>query len=349
MNHSPTVTIGIPVLNEAKHIEGVIKGFLHSAYPNLLEILIADGGSTDGTRAIVQQISKEHPKVKLVDNPEKYQSFALNKMINQAQGEIFLRADGHCIYANDYISACVTTLLNQDAKNVGGAQRYIAENRVQAGIALAMKSFLGNGNAKYKREDYNGFADTVFLGCFWTKDLKEIGGFSKEQITSQDLELNLRLKRAFGPCVYVSSSIKSSYLPRRRFTKLLKQYFKHGRGRAVTIQLHHTNDEFRGIFPLVFLLALIIYTIVDLMSATQLYSLYIIAFLALVLVGESIRVSLKQQSFFEEHIWAGKQKSPGRISNSFYLMISLALMQLGHFTGVLFQFLKSALSFRKGW
>jgi len=53
MISNPTVTIAIPAYNEAAHIESVITGFLNQQYPGLVEILIADGGSTDGTQDIV--------------------------------------------------------------------------------------------------------------------------------------------------------------------------------------------------------------------------------------------------------------------------------------------------------
>ena len=67
--YTPTVTIAIPALNEALHIEPLIRGFLKTRYPRLIEICVADGGSSDGTREIVERLSAEDPRVKLIDNP----------------------------------------------------------------------------------------------------------------------------------------------------------------------------------------------------------------------------------------------------------------------------------------
>lgn len=350
MSSLPSVTIGIPVLNEELHIEGVVNGFLDAEYSNLVEVLIADGGSTDKTREIVRTLSEKDARVKLIDNPEKYQSFALNNMIEMAMGEIFLRADGHAKYAADYLPQCVQNLVESGARNVGGAQRYLAENRVQAGMSVAMRSALGSGNAKYKRKDYKGYADTVFLGCFWTSDLKEIGGFNETNITSQDLELNLRLKRKFGDkSVFISPDIKCYYYPRDSYLKVLKQYFKHARGRFVTIQIHHSNDEFRGTFPSIFLVGLIIYVLIDLFSQMNLYALHLLAFLFLILVLESIRASLKTYSHFKEHVWTGSKKAPGRISNILSVIPALICMQIGHFTGFMYQFFRTGFGRKKIW
>ncbi|HAW81900.1 MAG TPA: glycosyltransferase family 2 protein, partial [Balneola sp.] len=106
----PTVTIAIPVLNEEKYIEDVLNSFLNSTYSNIIEILIADGGSIDKTVSLVTEFSKKDSRIKLIDNPEKYQSYALNKMIDKAEGEIFLRADSHCRYASDYVEQCVNCI-----------------------------------------------------------------------------------------------------------------------------------------------------------------------------------------------------------------------------------------------
>ncbi len=46
----PTISIAIPIYNEATTIEKIIRGFLLYQEPNLIEIFVADGGSTDGWR-----------------------------------------------------------------------------------------------------------------------------------------------------------------------------------------------------------------------------------------------------------------------------------------------------------
>lgn len=337
----PSVTVAIPVYNEEKHIRRVVEGFLATAYPNLVEILIADGRSTDRTRAIIAELSKEDQRVKLVDNPEKYQSYGLNRMIDVAEGEIFLRADGHCHYKEDYVEKCVSVMLKTGARNVGGAQRYMAKNRVQAGIALAVKSVLGNGGAKYMDENYLGYADTVFLGCFRTKDLREIGGFNTENVTNQDSELNLRLIEKYGETVYVSPEIKSWYYPRDSFGKLFKQYFRYGRGRYLTRILHPDSSPIRGMIPFLSLMFLTIYVIVDIVTSTKLYSFEVIAGLAIIVFLESFRVVLKKRECFNREVWNREGNKPGIISNISTTIVSLVLMQFGHFFGFFYQFLRN--------
>jgi len=345
----PGVTVGIPVLNEEEHIERVVTGFLNTGYPNLVEILVADGGSTDRTQEIVQNLSSKDPRVKLVENREKFQSYALNKMIDLAEGEIFLRADGHCIYADDYLEKSVETLLNFNARNAGGSQRYVARNKVQAGVAMAVKSFLGNGGARYMDETYEGFADTVFLGCFWTKDLKELGGFSTSNITNEDSELNLRLGEKFGKSVFISSSVKSWYYPRDSYLKLFKQYFKYGRGRFITRNAHPKSTPLRGLTPFLFVLFLVGYIVADLTTGVTLYSGYLLLLLALVLIVEMGRTTQANRNLFGTEIWQGNGKKPGIISRWFHSVISVVIMQIAHFSGFLYQILRRVILGKKGW
>ena len=341
-NSFPTVTIGIPVLNEEEHIERVVSGFLESGYPGLVEILIADGGSKDKTREIVNELSKKDSRVKLVDNPEKYQSFALNRMIEQAHGELFLRADGHCYYDEDYVLKNVEVFQKVNARNVGGAQRYMASNWVQAGISLAVKSFLGNGGAKYMNEKYEGFADTVFLGCFHTEDLRLVGGFNTENITNEDSELNLRLFEKYGESVFISPEIRSRYYARDTYAKLFNQYFKYGRGRFLTRALHPKSTPLRGLIPFFFLFCLFTYLLIDAVIDSNLFSIEISALLAVILIIESFRICVAHRKVFKNEIWQGSdQKRPGFFIMFASTTLSILLMQLGHFSGFLYQLIRS--------
>lgn len=311
--------------------------------------MVADGGSADRTREIVQEISQKDGRVRLLDNPEKYQSFALNRMIEQAKGEVFLRADGHCLYQEDYLKNNIEVFLETGAKNVGGSQRYVASNSVQAGTALAVKSFLGNGGAKYMDDTYEGYADTVFLGCFWTEDLREIGGFNTRNITNQDSELNLRLIENFGESVFVSPKIKSWYYPRDSYTKLIKQYFRYGRGRFLTKVLHPKSSPIRGLTPFLFILSLVIYLVADLMSVANLYFPYVAGFLGAVVLVESLRVVLSNRKEFIKENWTGERKPPGSVSLLLHMACSVIVMQVGHFSGFLYQLFRKVFFGVKGW
>lgn len=349
IENKPTVTIGIPVLNEEQHIQRVVRGFLTSNYPNLVEILIADGGSTDNTREAVKSLSEEDSRVKLIDNPDRYQSHGLNRMIEEASGDVFLRADGHCIYQDDYLEKSVETLLKTNAKNVGGAQRYVAETPVQAGIAISVKSLLGSGGAKYMDENYEGYADTVFLGCFWTEDLREVDGFNTDNITNQDSELNLRLYEYFGRSIYVSPEIKSWYYPRDSYSGLFRQYFRYGRGRFLTKTLHPESSPVRGLIPFLFICFFMIYGVMDLFTESSLYFPTVALLLGVFFMVESFRVVFRTDHKFKKETWQSDHNAPGMISRWIHVIVSLVIMQVAHFSGFSFQLIKKMLFRKKGW
>lgn len=345
----PSVSIAIPLYNEEKHVERLLSSFLHSSYPNIVEVLIADGGSVDKTRDIVHKWSQKDPRVTLIENPNKYQSFGLNEMIKQAKGDVFLRADGHCLYANDYVEECIKALKLDKSRNVGGAQRYLAQNAVQTGISLAVKSVLGNGGAKYMKDSYNGFADTVFLGCFWTQDLRDLGGFSEINITNQDSELNLRLLEEYGSCIRVSSDIKCWYYPRSSFQSLLKQYFRYGRGRFITLLLHPFSSPLRSFLPTIFLLSYLGYVLADVLTDLQLFSLPVTVFFASLVVLESLRVVIKNKKAFNDTIWKSETKPPNGFTKVLTTAASLVVMQLGHSSGFIYQVFKRIFSTKNTW
>lgn len=338
-----SVTIAIPVLNEEKFIGKVLDVFSHNSYENIIQICVADGGSKDRTKDIVSEYSKKDSRVVLVNNPKQYQSFALNEILKIAKGDLFLRADGHCIYDKDYVRASVAALIKSEAVNAGGTQRYIAKNRTQAGIALSSKNFFGNGGAKYMDETFEGYADTVFLGCFKTEELKKIGGFSEINLTNEDAEINLRIKRQLGGKIYVSPDIKTWYYPRVSFLKLFKQYFRYGRGRYITNKIHDGKIPYRSKAPFYFVSFMISYGLLDfLLKEKQLGVIYVFTAILLLVLFESLRFSYEKREYFEKDIWKGDDnKIPGSLSNGVFCFFSLLIMNGAHFLGYGWQMLKT--------
>ncbi|MFN1835810.1 glycosyltransferase family 2 protein [Balneola sp. MJW-20] len=348
---SPSVTVGIPALNEENHIGKVISIFLSTGYDQLEEILVADGGSTDRTREIVEEWSAKDERVKLLENPDKFQSFGLNRMIASAKGEIFLRADAHCEYEIDYLEKCVENLQRPGVKNAGGAALFLAENLVQAGTAIAIKSVLGNGGAKHYNPDYEGYSDTVPMGCFWTKDLRKLKGFTESNHTNEDAEINYRIQKELNGKIYISPEIKLWYYPRKSFGSLFKQYFRYGRGRYLTGHMHEGRIPFRSKAPFIFIGIMLIFLLMDQLFLNRLLgSHYILGAAIFILLFESVRMSFKEKDYFDEKIWRNEPKKPPSsvvlASSSF---IAFLIMHLAHFTGYGYQLIKNKVFRKQGW
>src|SRR3954468_22991498 len=231
----PRVTIAMPAYNEQRYISACIASVQAQDYPrDLIEILVADGRSTDRTREILAQLSAADPRIRVIDNPARLQAAGLGLLVKQATGDVFVRMDVHCEYAPDYVRKCVETLERTGADNVGGAQRAKARSFFQRALCAALTSPLGVGGAAYRSADSEGFVDTVFLGAFRRKVFETVGLWDPGAITNEDSELNQRILESGGQ-IYLSREIVVHYFPRDSFKTLAKQYYKYGRGRARTL------------------------------------------------------------------------------------------------------------------
>ena len=245
----PRVTIAMPAYNEEHYIEACIASVQAQDYPkDQIEIVIADGRSTDRTRAILARLAEADPRIKVIDNPAKLQAAGLGLIVKQAQGDVLVRMDVHCEYAPDYVRKCVETLERTGADNVGGAQRAKAKSWFQRALCAALTSPLGVGGAKYRSADAEGFVDTVFLGAFRRKVFETVGLWDPGAITNEDSELNQRILDAGGQ-IYLSRDIIVHYFPRDSFASLAKQYFRYGRGRARTLLKHGSFPTLRPLIP----------------------------------------------------------------------------------------------------
>ncbi len=245
----PFVTIAMPCLDEERHIERCLHSVVAQDYPrDKFEIIVADGGSKDDTRAILDRLSRRDPRIRVIDNPDRIQAAGMNRAIREARGSVIVRMDVHCEYAHDYVSTCVRVLAETGAANVGGAQRPRAETPFQRALAAALASPLGVGGARYRRADAEGDVDTVFLGAFDRRIFEVAGLYDPQAVTNEDAELNARIVRAGGR-VYLSRAIEVYYYPRRSRRELARQYFRYGAGRARTLLKHRRLPALRSLAP----------------------------------------------------------------------------------------------------
>jgi cellulose synthase/poly-beta-1,6-N-acetylglucosamine synthase-like glycosyltransferase len=245
----PFVTIAVPCLDEEAHIERFLRGVIEQDYPaDRLEIVVADGGSTDGTCARVRRLAAEHPRIVLIDNPGRLQAAGMNEAIKRSRGDVIVRMDVHAEYARDYVRKSVEVLERTGADNVGGAARTRSTSPFQRAVCAALESPFGVGGSKYRSWNNEGFVETVFNGAFRREVFERVGLYDPGAITNEDAELNQRIHQVGGR-VYLSREIVAHYFPRDHPRGLAVQYFRYGRGRARTLLKHRTLLSIRPLIP----------------------------------------------------------------------------------------------------
>ena len=242
----PTVSIVLPTLNERTYIVDCLRSLERQTYGAVTEILVVDGGSTDGTRDIVE---RHGGVVQLVDNPRVTAAAALNIGIDVATGEVVCRADAHTIYADDYVERCVDVLEDTGADNVGGCMTPIGTTSFGRAVAAVTSSPLGIGPGKFHFGAEREEVDTVYLGC-WRRETIAALRFDEEHLQwgAEDDELNLRISQGGGRIV-LDPTIRSSYFPRDTPRGLARQYFNYGVGKISVFRKHRRFATWRPLVP----------------------------------------------------------------------------------------------------
>jgi succinoglycan biosynthesis protein ExoA len=252
---NPRISVVLPCRNEVHHIRQCLESVLGQQDPEGgFEIIVADGLSDDGTPALLAEIARRHPRVRVIQNPLRIVSSGLNAAIRASRGAIIIRMDAHTEYAPDYIRQCTEVLARSGADNVGGPWVARGRDRVSSAIAAGFQSPFSAGNARGHNPNFEGDVDTVYLGCWHRTVFEKYGFFDEELVRNQDDEHNLRITRSGGR-VYQSPSIRSWYTPRNSISALYRQYRQYGYWKVRVIRKHRLPASFRHLVPGLFVVA----------------------------------------------------------------------------------------------
>ena len=256
----PSVSIVMPIYNEARSIDTSLASVLGQDYPpHLTEILIAERRSDDGTSERIRRIAAQHHdrRLRLLENPGRTPGAAMNRMIREAEGDIIVRVDGHAEIAADYVRRCVSALQDHDALNVGGCISAVGYGYMGRAIAMAIESFWGNGGARYRSPPCTApvYVDTVQFGAWRRETLLALGPFVEWPV-NEDCEFNARILDAGGR-ILLHPAIRAVYYPRRSLVSLARQYFRYGKLKCRVIARHPSRLRVRQVIPMVLVLSLV--------------------------------------------------------------------------------------------
>jgi glycosyltransferase involved in cell wall biosynthesis/SAM-dependent methyltransferase/GT2 family glycosyltransferase len=228
----------VPVLDEAPYLERALKTMRAQELDGDLEILVIDGGSTDGSRDLLARLSRADARIRLLDNPAGRTPNALNIGLRAARGTYVVRMDAHALYPRDYIARGIERLERGDVACVSGPQLAVGDRPTGLAIARALQSPLGVGGARFRRgAAQEQDVDSGFCGV-WRRDLLlELGGWDEDWPVNQDAELAARIRAGGGRIVCVPQ-MAAQYVTRSSLRALAHQYWRYGQYRAKTARRH---------------------------------------------------------------------------------------------------------------
>jgi succinoglycan biosynthesis protein ExoA len=281
VTQSSLVSIITPMLNEAGQIERFVADVADQDFAGDIEVIVADGGSTDGSVERLKAAAERRGlALTVLENPRSWVSQGLNACINRARGDLLVRLDCHSRYPSDYLRRCVLAAEEEsDALVVGGV--IVAEGRtaMERAVACAMDSpFGGIGFYRLYTDDghllkrlagafglrsaRNGQgarradSNAATFGAFRPEAFSRLGLFDESLRRNQDDEFNLRVRLAGGRIV-LDPAIRVHYTPRGSLWGVFRQYYEYGFWKVPVMLKHGQLSSPRSFAPLVFMSTLV--------------------------------------------------------------------------------------------
>lgn len=296
---NPLVSVIIPCRNEERTIHLVLEALFQQSFPlGDMEVVIADGLSTDGTRRTIHSFSEAHPSlvIRLVDNPKQIIPAGLNTAIKASKGELIVRMDAHSLPKVDYVQRCVEALMANKGENVGGVWKISPQNNswFARSIAAAAANPFTVGDAHYRFTEKPAYVDTVPYGSYKRELFEKIGFFDESLRANEDYEFNTRIRQSGGR-IWLDPGIQCTYFARPTLTSLAKQYWGYGFWKAQMLKRYPETLRWRQALPPIFVLGLIVLVLTGFfwrpawLVLAAVFGLYLLLQLI-----PAIRISLKQ-------------------------------------------------------
>jgi succinoglycan biosynthesis protein ExoA len=233
-----TVSVLIPVLNEEAHLPAMAEAALSQRGVDLVEFLFIDGGSSDGSRAILSALASADPRVRVLENPARRTPHALNIGLRASRGLYIARMDAHTLYPQQYLATGIKRLQAGDVEWASGPQLAYGTSIGSRLVARALSTPLGRGGARFRDQMATEHeTDTGFTGIWRRETLEQLGGWAEEWVNDQDVELAARVRKRGGRIVCVPE-MAARYVPRGTPRALARQYTTYGMYRVKTAQRH---------------------------------------------------------------------------------------------------------------
>lgn len=250
------LSIICPTYNEIHYIEKVCLSLIANDEIEK-EILFADGGSTDGTREKIIDLSNQFKNVYLIDNLHKTATHGFNVAFKHAKGKYIAFVGAHAEYAADYFKHAVYYLEKNECDAVGGPLKQAGKTYQGKAIALVMSSKFGVGNTEFRTMKEKMYVDSVAFAVY-KRDIFEKAGLMDVSLkVNQDDEFHYRINK-LGFRILMVPEMQATYYVRNNLKSLFKQYFNYGLYKPLVFKKVGGSIRIRHIIPSLFVVYLLL-------------------------------------------------------------------------------------------
>lgn len=246
-----SISVVVPMLNEAEHVANLVADIASQDYEGEIELLVADGGSTDGSTERLRDAARDAGvPLTIIANPKRWVSTGLNACIRRANGDLIVRLDCHSRHPRDYVRRLVTASDETGAWQVGGLVIPTGRTSMERAVACATDSPFGGAHwTRHSGTAVRVDVDTVSCGAYRRETFDRAGLFDESLVRNQDDELALRIWRS-GGSVVLDPDIRQYYVPRGSLRSVFTQYHEYGLWKVPIILKHRRATSARSLAPL---------------------------------------------------------------------------------------------------
>lgn len=236
---TPKLSVIIPAWNEERSIATTIKAIKRTIYPNLVEILVVNDGSTDKTVEIAKQFSK----VKIINKNHSGKADCVNHGLKIAKGELIAIVDADSSPAKDAFSKIVPYF---EDKKVGAVTSSVLAKRPK-GILQGMQHIeytIASWGRKLLEYVNAVYVTPGPLSIYRKSILLKIGGFDSDNLT-EDLEITWHLLSE-GYKVKMCMSAKTHTIVHKKLKSWWNQRLRWNTGALQTMNKYRSSILRKG-------------------------------------------------------------------------------------------------------
>jgi glycosyltransferase involved in cell wall biosynthesis len=251
MSDLPTITVITPSYNAAATIEETLRSVREQDYPHV-EHVVVDGGSTDGTVAILERAEA----IRYVSEPDRGLSHAMNKGVAMARGAIIGWLNADDLYLPGALQAIGEAFAARPEAEWATGRCLIVDGdaREIRKWATAYKNFF------LRRYSHPLYLTQNFISApatFVRRDAYERHPFREDYAMSMDYDVFLQLAQEGDPivvdrslaCFRMTEGTLSMSSFERQFAEHAEQAHLHGDGHPIAVAI---NRALSGVIVLVY-------------------------------------------------------------------------------------------------